>query len=154
MVGLDESGRSKNSREISKLKYFRGEISAHLPTTAKRGASSLDDIIADLGGAPQPPKARKTGKAKRAPTSSTAVRGANGRFLPGRSYTNIHGTRVHNSERSRLNLIRAKRRVVLNALKELRAAKKAGTPVERGAIKRLRDISRQLLNQSKLTRGL
>lgn len=102
-----------------------------------------------------PTKARKTGKApKRAPTTSTAIRGPGGRFLPGRVYHTLHGSKAHVSERTRLKAIRAKRRVVLDALKEARAARKAGAGVPRGTITQLKNASRQLLNQSKLTRGL
>lgn len=125
-----------------------------MPTTAsKRAATSLDDVLAEVGVSVPAKKARKP-KAATARTSSTPVRGPDGKFLPGRVYSTIHGTKAHVSERSRVKAIRAKRRVVLNALKEARAARKAGAGVPRGTIKNLRDASRKLLNQIRLTRGL
>lgn len=58
------------------------------------------------------------------------------------------------SEAQRLRDIRGQRRLVLDALKAIRARRAAGERFPRGTIKVLKDESRQLLNRSKLTRGL
>ena len=105
--------------------------------------------------APRRPRNRST---------TTPVRGPGGRFVSGVNLPaaavgaidaagveraiNIGG-RVGVSKSARLRAIRAQRTVVLEALRRARAAR-----LRDGTIKTLKDRSRQLLNQSKLTRGL
>lgn len=112
-------------------------------------------------GTPRRPKAR------RGPTRSIPVRGPGGRFVSGRFNPasevpinlydpsgNLTATvparsGVGLSERARLRNIRAQRAVVLQALRQARAERRRD-----GTIKKLKEASRQLLNRSKLTRGL
>lgn len=95
------------------------------------------------------------------------VRGPDGKFVPGLStyaagaaaaqvvtYDPLTGAPVYGrwggtSERARLKNIRAQRSAVLQQLRAARAAR-----LRDGTIKRLKEASRQLLNRSKLTRGL
>lgn len=79
------------------------------------------------------------------------LRDERGKFLPsfvGVERPGVPG-RVQVSERRRVGAIRAKRRIVLNALREAKARR-----LRDGTIKRLKAESRNYLNQIRLTRGL
>lgn len=147
-------------REISSHKFRARPPPCNSPPT-----EPVDAVLAAAAGRGRKRSAAAPASAPRPPRSGGArLRGPGGRFLSG---VNNPGYRVgvwdaSGNERvvdrpggvgvskaARLRNIRAQRAVVLQAIRQARAERRRD-----GTIKKLKEASRQLLNRSKLTRGL